>query len=423
MMGRILIALWDGGGNSPPVLSLAGALVGRGHDVRVIADRSLSAAVERSGADHIEWDTAPQRSSAHPDTEFIRDYEARTPSGAVGRLRDRLIVGPARAFMEDTQSAIERFRPDVVLVENLLLGSQIAAEASGLPCISLVPNIYPGRVTGSPPFGLGMSPRDSAVGRVRDRVVAAVGDRMWNVRLDELNSLRRSAGLRPVATVFGALELPDRVLVMTSAAFEFTQGLGVPSNVIYCGPRLEDPDWAKAWEPPEGHLPLVLASLSTTTQNQHQTLPRVVDALGRLPVRGVVTTGPSAQPVSPGRDNVTVLSSAPHSALLRHAGATVSHGGHGTVIKSLAAGVPLVCIPVSRDQPDTAARVVAAGAGIRLRAGASARTIARAVDEVLTDSAYAEGAARMARAIAADREGDRAVEEIESLLGSEAGRL
>ena len=48
-MSRILITLWDGGGNSPPVLSVARALVDRGHDVRVLADQSLGNAVGARG--------------------------------------------------------------------------------------------------------------------------------------------------------------------------------------------------------------------------------------------------------------------------------------------------------------------------------------------------------------------------------------
>ena len=52
----------------------------------------------------------------------------------------------------------------------------------------------------------------------------------------------------------------------------------------------------------------------------------------------------------------------------------VTHGGHGTVMKALAAGVPLVILPHGRDQADTAARVTARSAGIALK-----RTAKRAV--------------------------------------------
>lgn len=422
-MSRILITLWDGGGNSPPVLSVARALVDRGHDVRVLADQSLGDAVVRAGARHLPWSTAPQRQSEDPGTEFIRDFEARTPLGATARLRDRLLVGAAPAFAIDTVTEIRREPTDAVISENLLLGSQIAAAGAGVVSISIVPNIYPGRVPGVPPFGLGLDPRDDWVGRARDRFAAMLATRLWDKRIADVNRLLADYGQPPTRSVFDLLDRPDLVLVLTSSAFEFGGGARVPVNVRYCGPRLDDPDWTDEWSVPDGSAPLVLVSLSTTTQGQGPMIRRVVEALGSMDVRGLVTTGPSFDAgdlAAP--PNVTIVGSAPHSAVLPHADAVITHAGHGTVIKALASGVPLLCLPVGRDQPDTAARVVRCGAGLRLRPGASSRSIARALGSVLGEARYRAGAERMAAAIAADVEHDLAVAEIEAALGGPAPR-
>ncbi|MBK5231967.1 MAG: glycosyltransferase family 1 protein [Thermoleophilia bacterium] len=418
-MSRFLFTLWDGGGNSPPVLSVAAALARRGHDVRVMADPTLREDVLATGARHLPWATAPQRSSRDASTEFVRDFEARTPMGATARLRDRLIVGPAPQFARDTCGELRREPADAVISEALLMGSQVAAEAAGLPNITLVPNIYPGEVPGVPPFGIGLGPRHDRFGQLRDRIVRRMGSRLWDKRLTELNALRNGYDLPSVSSVFAMLERPDRVLVLTSAAFELGGGERVPAHVRYCGPRLDDPGWVRDWNEPRGTDPLVLVSLSTTTQGQDPMIRRVVEALGRLRVRGLVTTGPSfdgdglqAPP------NVTIVASAPHSAVLPHAAAVVTHAGHGTVIKALAQGVPLVCLPVGRDQPDTAERVAAAGAGLRLRPGARAKSIERALMKVLDDPVYRAGAMRIAAAIDVDHEHDRAVEEIEAITAA-----
>ena len=146
-------------------------------------------------------------------------------------------------------------------------------------------------------------------------------------------------------------------------------------------------------------------------------LSRVAEAFSGLAARGLITTGPS---VAPGEvdapPNVTVVPSAPHRQVLEHADLVVTHAGHGTTIKSLSRGVPLVCLPMGRDQNDVAARVVAAGAGVRLRPGSRAGKIAAAIQEVLGDPAYASAAGRMAESIASDVDPDRAVAEIEALL-------
>ena len=145
-------------------------------------------------------------------------------------------------------------------------------------------------------------------------------------------------------------------------------------------------------------------------------LQSVTTALGELPVRGVVTTGP-AVPIETIRspENVTVVERAPHSEVLRHASAVVTHAGHGTVIKALAAGVPVVAMPLGRDQLDNAARVVHHGAGLRLKPKAKPDAIAKAVRRLLDEPSFAAAAERMAAAIAAETAEDQAAAELEAL--------
>ena len=102
--------------------------------------------------------------------------------------------------------------------------------------------------------------------------------------------------------------------------------------------------------------------------------------------------------------------------MLEHASAVVTHAGHGTVIKALAHGVPVVAMPIGRDQPDVAARVVASGAGLRLRPGSSSGKIAAAVGRVVNEPAFSAAASRMADAIRRDIAEDRAVAELEALV-------
>lgn len=115
---------------------------------------------------------------------------------------------------------------------------------------------------------------------------------------------------------------------------------------------------------------------------------------------------------------------APHSEVLRHASAVVTHAGHGTVIKSLAAGVPVVALPLGRDQLDNAARVVARGAGLRLKPSAKPEAIAAAVRRLLHEPRHREGAGRMAERLRAEARRDDAADDLEeaALLVAAAAR-
>jgi len=87
--------------------------------------------------------------------------------------------------------------------------------------------------------------------------------------------------------------------------------------------------------------------------------------------------------------------------VLPYCSAVITHGGHGTVMKALIAGVPLVVVPLGRDQPGNAARVIRAGAGLRLRKNASVSALRAAVARVTEDPGYRAAARRMADRLAA----------------------
>lgn len=206
--------------------------------------------------------------------------------------------------------------------------------------------------------------------------------------------------------------------MLASSGFDFAAP-SVPANVRYTGVILDEPAWAEPWSDPGSQTtgdPLVLVGFSSTYQHQAPLLQRVVDALSSLPVRGVVTLGPmlEAGDVAPA-GNVAVVRSAPHGPILREASVAITHCGHGTVMKALANGVPTVCIPMGRDQNDTAARVVHHGAGVRPPRRSSATRIATAVREVLGDARFRDNAQRMSRTIAEEARTTDVVGELEAI--------
>jgi UDP:flavonoid glycosyltransferase YjiC (YdhE family) len=135
-----------------------------------------------------------------------------------------------------------------------------------------------------------------------------------------------------------------------------------------------------------------------------------------MPVRGVVTTGNAIDPADvPAPSHVQVLRSAPHNQVLEQAAAVITHGGHGTVVKTLAAGVPQLIMPMGRDQLDNATRVTARCAGVRVKPTAKPAAIATALRRVLDDHRYRSAAESLGAALRADAESGDAIRELEQL--------
>jgi MGT family glycosyltransferase len=348
-----LFALVDGGGTVPPETGAARRLVQRGHRVEVLAEDSMLEEVRAVGAVFRPWSRAVNRPDRCPEHDPFRDWEIRSPLQLFSRMLDGVLAGPAPDYAADLSATIRDFRPDLVVCSFFAIGAMVGAEAAGIPYDVLMPNIYGLPAPGMPPLGLGVQPPAGVVAKARDRVVSTLVTRQWNKGLGRLNKLRESYGLKPIGDFWDQVRHANRVVVLTSSGFDFPARL--PVSVRYVGPILDDPAWAadQPWVPPAGDEPLVLVGMSSTFQDQVDVLQRCVNALGSMAVRGLVTTGQAVDPTElRPAPNVAVIASAPHSAVLEHASVVITHGGHGTVMRALAAGVPMVVLPQGRDQAD-----------------------------------------------------------------------
>src|SRR5436305_1888886 len=417
---RFLFVWWDGGGNMPPALHLISNLVAKGHQVHVLGDPISERAFRRAGATFASFRRAPHREDTRPESDYIRDWEAQGAKHGIALMRERLLFGPALAFAEDTIEQIIKFRPDALAVMDLTFGALLAAEKTGIPTALIAPHILIYPVPGRPPFGPGLMPAQNVIQKARDRFISSISQREFEKGLPELNLARAKLGLTPIKCVFDPIRRVERILVLSSESLEFPGG-PLPPNVRYTGPVLTDPSWTEPWDGcwPSGEAnPLVLLSLGTTYQNQSKTLRNAIKALGALPVRGIVTTGPALNPKEfAAPENVVICPSIPHSQILPFTDAMITHGGHGSVVRALAHGVPLILIPMGRDQNDTAARVVYHGAGIRLSAEASVEVISQALERVLKSCSYCKAAKCLGHAIRRDAANSTAIEELEALAG------
>jgi MGT family glycosyltransferase len=413
---RYLFAVVDGGGSVPPELSAARRLVGRGHAVTVLAEDSVASDVRSAGAVLHRWERAPNRPDRKPENDPSRDWECKYPWQLVDRMIETLIIGPAESYALDVGQAIEETSPDLVVCSMFCVGGMIAAERAGVPFDVVFSTIYPLPATGIPPFGTGLGPARTFIGRWRDRALNVLAERLWDRGLTGLNALRSQNGLPPLVHVLDQMRRARRQLVLTSPAFDFPGTL--PANARYVGPVLDDPAWAAgaSWTPPAGREPLVLVAMSSTYQDQIASLQRVIDALGTLPLRGVVTTGPALDPAAlQPRANVAVVLSAPHRQVLQPSALVVTHGGHGTVIKALAAGVPMVVLPHGRDQADVGARVMTRGAGLVLKRSAKPVVIAEAMMRILRNDSYRVAARQLGEAVCRDARSDALIRELEEI--------
>ena len=419
-MASILFTTWEGGGHVQPMLLVAASLKARGHRVMVLSDACNAGDAAALELPFRPWRHAPSRPDKTAASDLLRDWEADNPMESVSRLCDRIIAGPAALYARDVLEVLDAAPVDLVVSQELLFGPMMAAEKAGVPLALFCANVWPfPTLPGLPPFGAGMAPAAGDQDVMLHQMVGQTTRTIFQMGLPALNAAREGLGLAPLTDLFDQLAVARRILLGTSRAFDFApEPLAEP--FAYAGPYVGDPVGVQAWKSPwpaNDPRPLVVVTSSSLYEAQEDLLKRTIAALGALPVRAVVTLGPALDRADfPGADNVLVVASASHEALMAHAALFVTHGGHGSVIRPLMAGLPLLVLPGLRDQRDNAQRVVHRGAGLMLERDATPEAIADAVRTLLADPAYAAAAAALGSAIAADAAARAAEDLIEALL-------
>lgn len=282
-----------------------------------------------------------------------------------------------------------------MIVDYMLPGALCGAVASGAKVVALVHTLYAANLVD---------------GDLAPMAMAA--------SVDGVASTRAQIGLPPIERLGDLLHEVDLVLVTSPEELDAPGDR--PVNVRYVGPALEASGPDAGWRPPgaDPDGPLVVVSLGTTPMDEGPLLQRVLDGLADRPVRVVATVGEHLYPSDftvPA--NAVVLDHVRHAAVLPWASVVVTHAGLGTVLASLAHGVPMLCLPLGREQPANASAVERVGAGTSLGPSATGEEIAAAVDHLVEDRDLRLAAQRLAAIIEMQRDAAVAEVTIEGLLG------
>jgi UDP:flavonoid glycosyltransferase YjiC (YdhE family) len=381
--GRYLIVTWQAGGGVHPSIGIGRMLTARGAQVTVLGPGVYRSRIERAGC---TWKPLPPEAEFDPSAgraaEDQREYLSGTFLGP---------IFPAALMAEVTAS-----EPDALVIDQFLVSTICAAQTLAIPVSAVVHTLH-----------------------------AFHGDRdTWGEwGFDTINEMRRGFGLPAIPagsrTIFGELQRRcDRELVVMPAEFDLRPE--AEPNVVHTGPIFEEQaapgDWDLPW-PPDDPVPLVVVSLSSQYMHHEEPMERILEALAELPVHVLALTGHELDPADVNkRPGVEVRQYVPHVTVLPHAAVVVTHAGTGTLMAGFAHGVPMVCIPLGRDQPRNAARSAELGVALSLPTDAGPEQIRAAVGEALGSPALRAASAEMASTVARYGGGERAVEELESLV-------
>ncbi|WP_274648860.1 nucleotide disphospho-sugar-binding domain-containing protein [Paenibacillus humicola] len=360
-MMKMLVTSFPGFGHFLPVVPLAWAARAAGHEVLVVSTGQVLEASERAG---LSWaDAAPGGDIITAVVESMKDAEDKyrdssNPAGAAE------FMSAISSRMADRTLEIARaWKPDVIV--------HTPTESAGVLAASLlsVPAVSHG-------FGIASIGKTGMIEMIYEAFRPACERNGWKGEL-----------------------------------------VGSAANIDTCPPSMREPDRPDAWYTRYipfnggGRLPdeylapsskrRICVTLGTVIPYLSGVggLGGVVEAVRDLDAEVILALGgtdPSALGTLP--PNVRTVGWTPLSTLLPTCSAVVHHGGAGTTMNAIVAGVPQLILPHGADQHINAAAVRQRGAGLSmLPEEASAETVRHSLQRLLDEPGFTQASQEVSR--------------------------
>ncbi|MER6382157.1 macrolide family glycosyltransferase [Streptomyces sp. NPDC001250] len=328
-------------GHILPNLAVVEELTRRGHRVTFVTGEEVSAPVSAAGATVLPY-ASEYRSLNH--FESVNED--------LGSRMLTLLIDESAAMLRTVEAALDGDRPDVVVYDFATShAGRILERKWGLPAVQLCPAFAQNEK-----FSFASGFDESDTGGVADYAAPPV-------MVEAINKLVAEHGLDvPFHEFF--LSIAKSNLVFLPKEFQI-HGESFDGRFSFVGPCISDRSFLGEWQPPTSEMPVVLVSLGATFSDATGFFDACIKAFADASFHVVLTLGSSMDPAALGDlpSNIEAHRWVSHVAVLEHAKAFVTHGGMGSVMDSLSAGVPMVMVPHSPLDRPTGRRVTDLGLG------------------------------------------------------------
>ncbi|KQR82299.1 glycosyltransferase [Sphingomonas sp. Leaf343] len=374
-------------GHLNPLQVLGGELIALGHRVTFVHGGDVAAHI---ADDRIGFAPLPTSIALAAYLKRLAD-----PTGPAGLMRMiRATAGLTRLLLDEAPAVLERIGADAVIADAAEPAGPLIAARLGIPHVISVTGLPLLRETAVPPPFVGWRYRTDPWGRHRNWAGYTISDLLLRPITQVLEERRRAWRLAETD------ERDTLQIAQCPRSLDYPR-TALPPGFRYGGPwRAEDDEEVVL---PDDGRPLVFCSLGTLQGSRRAVFAKIADACARIGARAVIAHGGglSAEEEATLPGDPLVRAFWPQRAVLRHSAAAVLHGGFNSVLDALAAGVPMIVLPIAFEQPGTAARVAHLGAGrIVSPTRASARDIATALADVIGSPHYRAAARRLSGEIA-----------------------
>ncbi|MGB6193767.1 MAG: glycosyltransferase [Terracidiphilus sp.] len=420
---RILFVTMGSLGDLHPCIGLALELQRRGHHVTIATTEFY-----RSKVEELSLAFKPLRPDFNPT-----DGETIAKCQNIRRGPEVLIRELVLPHLNDNYADLldAASNADLMLAGELLYAAPLVAEKLSLPWASIILSPCSFFSAHDPSLMVNVPAlyRLRKAGPFVNRAMLHFGILATNHWWGPIRKLRRAEGLgrarNPLVTDKFS---PHLVLALFShglatAQPDWPSSAAQPGFIFYDSARRASPhaeallDFLAAGDPP-----IVFTQGSTAVHDAGSFYEVSAEAAKQIGRRAVLIGANPSQRFQ--RPDLFAVPYAPYSDVFPKASVIVHQGGSGTTGQAMRAGRPMLFVPYGWDQPDNAARIERTGAALSVsREHYTVEAATRLLNHLLSDSSFAQNAARLARQVAREDGTTTACDAIEEVLAREHRRL
>lgn len=306
-------------------------------------------------------------------------------------------------YTKSILKALEVNKPDIMVSDFTFFASSVAAELANIPCVEVYHSGLPFRGDAVPPFGSGLPINDNSAYAEGEYVRR---EKKLIQRLDDrINAARRAFNLPALAPDILRRPYSEWLnLVTTVEAVEAPRN-NLTSHTLFIGPcfgKRKEMQAGFPFEKLRADKFKVYASLGTVFNNKPDVFWKIMEALDEPEYQVVISAGAAYHALSRRKipRNVLLFKSVPQIELLPKVDLVIGHGGNNSTNETLAAGKPLIIIPIGGEQADNASRVEFLGVGRRIHIKQLDKsTVRQAVGEIRAQPSFLKRAVAIKQAI------------------------
>ncbi|TDH19702.1 glycosyltransferase [Segetibacter sp. 3557_3] len=430
---RILFACVPADGHFNPLTAIAVHLKSIGYDVRWYTSREYAGKLKKLDIQHYPLVKALEVTAENVNELFPGRMKAKSMVAKLNFDLAHFFIERAPEYFEDIQAIHRVFPFDLMIADCAFTAIAFVEQKMKIPTIAV--GIVPlmGTSRDLPPYGLGMVPSYTALGKLKQAALRWVAANiLFKPSNKVLEKLCSTYGLSYEGQNVFDYNLDKTSLLLQSATPGFDyQRSDMDPKVHFAGPLLpySAPATSKPWfdERLNKYQRVILVTQGTAEKDVSKLIKPTLEAFKYTDALVIVATGGSCTTelrAQYAKENVIIEDFIPFSEVMPYVDVYITNGGYGGTLLGIENELPMVVAGVHEGKSEICARVGYFKLGINLKTERPIPLqLRKAVDEIFRNPEYKNNVSRLAEEFRRYNANELAATKVKELIAASKPHL